>query len=54
VIGDNTIPIAVVDSPTEPSPTSYRKQKLSASYGSVRKSRIPIHKLRRKIGKIDK
>ena len=35
VIGDNDIPIAVIDSPKEPSPTSYRKQKLPAAYEAL-------------------
>jgi hypothetical protein len=35
VIRDNTIPIVVIDSPTEP---SYRKQKLPASYEALEKA----------------
>ena len=38
VIGDNTIHIAVIDSPNGPSPTSYRKQKLPAAYESLEKA----------------
>jgi hypothetical protein len=37
IIGDIDIPIASIDSPTEQSPTSYRKQKLSPLFRALEK-----------------
>jgi hypothetical protein len=37
VIGDINIPITTIDSPGEPSPTSYKQQKLPAAYEALRR-----------------
>jgi hypothetical protein len=42
VIGDNDIPIAVIESPGEPSPTSYRKQNLSPLFKALEKQGFKI------------